>query len=38
MIKLGSKVDVYLPPNLAPSVVVGQRVKAGETVIGVVKR
>lgn len=38
MIKLGSKVDVYLPPTLDPSVVVGQRVKAGETVIGVVKK
>lgn len=38
MIKLGSKVDVYLPASVRPSVAVGQRVKAGETVIGVVEK
>jgi phosphatidylserine decarboxylase len=36
MIKLGSKVDVYLPRGVVPSVGVGDRVKAGESVIGVV--
>ena len=36
MIKLGSKVDVYLPAGVVPSVGVGDRVKAGESVIGVV--
>lgn len=35
MIKLGSKVDVYLPAGVAPAVAVGDRVKAGESVIGV---
>ncbi|QTX32756.1 phosphatidylserine decarboxylase [Aminithiophilus ramosus] len=38
MIKLGSKVDVYLPASVRPVVVVGQRVRAGETVIGVVEK
>lgn len=38
MIKLGSKVDLYLPPGVAPSVKLGQRVKAGDTVIGVLKK
>jgi phosphatidylserine decarboxylase len=38
MIKLGSKVDVYLPPSLVPAVNIGNRVVAGETVIGVVKK
>ncbi len=38
MIRLGSKVDVYLPASVRPAVVVGQKVKAGETVIGVVNR
>ena len=37
MIKLGSKVDVYLPPSVVPAVQIGSRVVAGETVIGVVK-
>jgi phosphatidylserine decarboxylase len=37
MIKLGSKVDVYLPECIAPAVRVGDRVKAGESVIGVKK-
>lgn len=36
MIKLGSKVDVYLPGGVAPAVKVGDRVKAGESVIGVI--
>ena len=37
MIKLGSRVDVYLPPAVECSVSVGQRVRAGETTIGVVR-
>lgn len=37
MIKLGSKVDVYLPPTIAPAVKIGDKVTAGETVIGVYK-
>ncbi len=35
MIKLGSKVDLYLPEGVLPAVVVGQKVRAGETAIGV---
>ena len=35
MIKLGSKVDIYLPPKIKPSVRIGDRVRAGESVIGV---
>ena len=35
MIKLGSKVDVYLPERVSPVVRVGDRVRAGESVIGV---
>ncbi|MCK9341345.1 MAG: phosphatidylserine decarboxylase [Synergistaceae bacterium] len=38
MIKLGSKVDVYLPPSVVPVVKIDSRVVAGETVIGVVKK
>lgn len=38
MIKLGSKVDVYLPESVEPSVAVGDRVLAGESVIGVLKK
>jgi phosphatidylserine decarboxylase len=34
MIMLGSRVDVYCPAEVAIAVQVGQRVKAGETVIG----
>lgn len=34
MILLGSKVDVYLPPSVTPTVKVGDRVTAGVTVIG----
>ncbi len=37
MIKLGSKVDIYLPPAVSPAVEINSRVVAGETVIGVVK-
>jgi phosphatidylserine decarboxylase len=37
MIKLGSKVDIYLPENIAPAVKLGDRVKAGESIIGVIK-
>lgn len=38
MIKLGSKVDLYLPPSVVPAVKINDRVVAGETVIGVVKK
>ena len=34
MIKLGSKVEVYLPASVRPLVAVGDRVRAGETPIG----
>ncbi len=34
MIMLGSRVDLYCPPQVTLKVQVGQRVKAGETVIG----
>jgi phosphatidylserine decarboxylase len=34
MIKLGSKVEVYLPASVRPLVKVGDRVRAGETPIG----
>jgi phosphatidylserine decarboxylase len=37
MIKLGSKVDIYLPPAVVPAVGIGDKVKAGQTVIGVDK-
>jgi phosphatidylserine decarboxylase len=36
MIKLGSRVDIYLPPDVRPAVALGDRVRAGETIIGVV--
>lgn len=35
MIKLGSKVDIYLPPSVIPAVQIGDKVIAGESVIGV---
>jgi phosphatidylserine decarboxylase len=35
MIKLGSKVDIYMPEGISPAVQIGDRVKAGESVIGV---
>lgn len=34
MIRFGSRVDLYLPLNLQIEVKIGQRVKAGETVLG----
>ncbi len=37
MIKLGSKVDIYLPQAVKQAVGLNSRVVAGETVIGVVK-
>ncbi len=37
MIKLGSKVDLYLPEGVVPAVKVGQKVRAGETAIGVMQ-
>ncbi|MDF1794704.1 MAG: phosphatidylserine decarboxylase [Thalassobaculaceae bacterium] len=33
MIRFGSRVDVYLPPDVAPLVSLGQRCVAGETVV-----
>lgn len=33
LIRFGSRVEVYLPPGVAPLVCVGQRVLAGETVL-----
>lgn len=33
LIRFGSRVDVYLPPNVAPQVIVGQRTVGGETII-----
>lgn len=33
LIRFGSRVDVYLPPDVPPSVSVGQRTIAGETVL-----
>jgi len=35
MIKLGSRVDVYLPPGVEPRVRIGDRVRAGASIIGV---
>jgi phosphatidylserine decarboxylase len=35
LIRLGSKVDLYLPPSVSLKVKVGDRVRAGESVIGV---
>jgi phosphatidylserine decarboxylase len=34
MIRFGSRVDIYLPQQLQVEVRSGQRVKAGETIIG----
>jgi phosphatidylserine decarboxylase len=36
MIQLGSKVDLYLPEGVAPSVRMGDKLKAGESAVGVV--
>ena len=38
MIKLGSKVDIYLPAPVRPAVKIGDRVRAGESIIGVVDK
>ena len=35
MIKFGSRVDLYLPPNYAPRVVVGQKVFAGQSIVAI---
>lgn len=37
MIKLGSKVDIYLPDTIEPAVKIGDKVTAGRTIIGRVK-
>lgn len=37
MIKLGSRVDVFIPGNVDLSVELGDRVRAGETVLGVLR-
>jgi len=34
LIRFGSRVDVYLPAGTEPLVLLGQRVIAGETVLG----
>jgi phosphatidylserine decarboxylase len=36
MIRFGSRVDVYLPPDAAPRVALGQRSIAGETILGII--
>ncbi|MGE3616728.1 MAG: phosphatidylserine decarboxylase, partial [Gemmatimonadales bacterium] len=33
LIRFGSRVDVFLPPNAVPAVAVGDRTRAGETVV-----
>ncbi len=38
MIKLGSRVDLYLPEGMLPAVKKGEKVRAGETVMGVRKK
>ena len=37
MIKLGSRVDVFIPGDVELSVKLGDRVRAGETVLGVLR-
>ena len=37
MIRFGSRVDIYLPKDVSPLVVVGQKAVAGETVIADMK-
>jgi phosphatidylserine decarboxylase len=34
LIRFGSRVDLYLPVDVAPAVRVGQHVKGGESIIG----
>ena len=36
IIRFGSRVDIYLPKGVAPQVVIGQRMVAGETVLGTI--
>jgi phosphatidylserine decarboxylase len=36
LIRFGSRVDVYLPSDAAPRVLLGQRAIAGETILGIV--
>jgi len=38
LIRFGSRVDIYLPKDSAAAVSVGQKVKAGETVLGRMKK
>ena len=38
LIRFGSRLDVYLPPGVAPMVAVGQTMVAGETVIAELSR
>jgi phosphatidylserine decarboxylase len=37
LIRFGSRVDVYFPDGISPAVRVGEKVRAGETIIGVPK-
>jgi phosphatidylserine decarboxylase len=37
LIRFGSRVDVYFPPDTEVNVKIGDRVVAGETVLGVMK-
>jgi phosphatidylserine decarboxylase len=34
LIRFGSRVDLYLPANVKPTVRVGQHVKGGESIVG----
>jgi phosphatidylserine decarboxylase len=36
LIRFGSRVDVYLPAGTEPSVLLGQRIVAGETVLATI--
>ena len=36
LIRFGSRVDVYLPAGTEPSVLLGQKIIAGETVLAVI--
>ena len=38
LIRFGSQVDVYLPPNAEPCVVIGQSMVAGETILADIER
>ncbi|MEK7279534.1 MAG: phosphatidylserine decarboxylase [Nitrospirota bacterium] len=37
MIRFGSRVDIFLPPDVDLKITKGSKVKGGETVIGVMK-